>query len=169
MEKKLPQRKPTRLAQFDYSSEGAYFITICTEDRKQILSRIVGDGVYDVPRVELLKYGKIVDKYINKMNNDYDYIYADRYVIMPNHIHMIIKITANVGGTSQAPYPTARTNTLLSKFISLLKRYCNREIGENIFQRSFHDHVIRDGDDYDTIVKYVFENPIAWYYKNIEK
>ena len=68
-EKELPKRKPTRLKNFDYSSAGAYFVTICTDKRRQILSRIVGTGVLGDPQnVELLSYGMVADKYIKQMN-----------------------------------------------------------------------------------------------------
>ncbi|MBQ7093829.1 MAG: hypothetical protein IJN84_04885 [Clostridia bacterium] len=64
----LPDRKRTRLKDFDYSSNGKYFITICTKDKKKVLSEIVGDGIYDVPHIKLLPCGEIVDKYIQVMN-----------------------------------------------------------------------------------------------------
>lgn len=89
MENLLPKRKPTRLKEFDYSSNGAYFITICTKERQKILSKIVGDGAHDVPKTELTQYGKIAEKYIlstDKIEN----VFVEQYVIMPNHIHMIV-------------------------------------------------------------------------------
>ena len=94
----LPKRKPTRLKEYDYSTPGAYFITICTKDKKQILSRIVGDGVLDVPKNLLTKYGEIADKYLRQMNEFYNNISVEKYVIMPNHIHLILRILEN--GTS---------------------------------------------------------------------
>ena len=53
---KLPKRKPTRAKNFDYSSSGAYFVTVCTKDRRPILSRVVGTGVLDCPKIELTEY-----------------------------------------------------------------------------------------------------------------
>ena len=73
-EKKLPERKPTRLSNFDYSRGGAYFLTICTQDRKRILSEVVetekpvGDGALDIPKIRLTRYGRIVEKYILSSN-----------------------------------------------------------------------------------------------------
>lgn len=154
----LPKRKPTRLRNYDYSSEGAYFITICSHKKQCIFSHIVGDGVYDIPKIKLSKYGKTVEKYIQKMNQQYDYVNINKYVIMPNHIHLILFVQ-NRGGTSQAPSPT---NAIIPKFISLFKRYCNRENGSNIFQRSFHDHIIRDENDYLKIWNYIDTNPHKW-------
>ena len=78
-EKELPKRKTTRLKNYDYNTTGAYFITICTEDRRQILSRIVGvDVLGDPQNVELLPHGIIADKYINQLNEFYDNISVDQ-------------------------------------------------------------------------------------------
>ena len=80
-------RKPNRLAGYDYSGNGAYFITICTQDRECTLSDIdVGDG-FPVP--VLTDHGKISDKYINLITEKYPTIFVDNYVIMPNHIHLL--------------------------------------------------------------------------------
>ena len=129
----LPKCKPTRLKQYDYSQNGYYFITICTHNKQKILCNIVGDGVYDIPKINLFEYGKILEKYIVFMNSKYDNIFIDKHVIMPNHVHLIIKIENKTYiGMSQAPYPTT-ANAIIPKFISLLKRYCNREIGKKYF------------------------------------
>ena len=95
-------RKPTRLETFDYNSTGAYFITICTQNKEHLLSQvkltIVGTGVLDGPQtnneivVELTEFGKIVDKYINQLNDFYKNISVEDYVIMPNHVHLLINI-----------------------------------------------------------------------------
>ena len=96
MEKDFPKRKTVRLDRYDYSKSGAYFLTICTKDRKPILSIIpVGDGALDVPRPQLTRIGKIVEKYIlstNKIKN----VSVKHYVIMPNHIHMIVLIKSTI-------------------------------------------------------------------------
>ena len=64
----LPKRKPTRLKEYDYSQNGAYFITICIKDRKELLGKIVGCGDFDAPQMILSEYGQILEKYINLMN-----------------------------------------------------------------------------------------------------
>ena len=152
----LTKRKNIRLKKFDYNSCGAYFITICTQNHAQILCDIVGDGAFDVPTTALTDIGKIVDKYILSTNN-IPSVTVDKYVIMPNHIHMILIIENS--GTSKAPSPT---NNLISHSVSTLKRFINKEIGYNIFQRSFYDHVIRDEADYIKICEYIDTNPIKW-------
>ncbi len=155
----LQKRKPTRLKRYDYSTPGMYFLTVCTKDRKSILGKIVGCGDFDTPQIILSEYGTILDKYINLMNKKYSHIKVDKYVIMPNHFHLILNITDYKCGASEtaAPY-----NNETPKFISLLKRYCNREYDENIWQRSYHDHIIRSDKDYRKIWEYIDTNIIRW-------
>ena len=139
----LPKRKPTRLKDFDYSTHGAYFVTICTKDKAKLLCEIVGGGTFDAPKIILSSIGEVVEKYINSTNN-IENVTVDKYVVMPNHIHMIIFV-GNADGTSRAPSPT---NATIPHLVSTLKRFVNREVGYNIFQRSFYDHIIRDYKDY---------------------
>ena len=173
MENELPQRKKNRLENYDYSSCGAYFLTICTQNRRSLLSQIVGgapcDSIVGVdvpgdPTVKLLPYGIVADKYINQFNEFYDNITVDHYVIMPNHIHILL-LVGNDGspGTST---PTKPTSTV-SHFVSTFKRFCNKECGENIWQRGFYDHIIRCREDYGEIRKYIYENPMRWYYDKL--
>ena len=155
----LPKRKPTRLKYYDYSTPGKYFVTICTHNKERILSSIVGGGVLDAPQNTLSEYGKIADKYINQMNDFYEHIFVDNYVVMPNHIHLILSINNLSDGTSGTPSPT---NNALSKFVSTFKRFCNKEYDKNIWQRSFHDHIIRDETDYRKIWEYINTNVTKW-------
>ncbi len=148
----LPKRKPTRLKGYDYSEPGAYFITICVKERKELLSEIiVGDGVLNVPQNILTQYGEIADKYINQMNEFYKHLSVDKYVIMPNHIHFILSITDLRIGTSGTPSPT-------NSEISTFKRFCNKEYGKNIWQRLSNDHIIRGEKDYQKIWEYIDTN-----------
>ena len=135
----LLKRKQTRLENYDYGQDGAYFITICTQNRKRILSNIiVGTGVLDCPKIELLNLGRIADRYINQLNDFYDNISVDKYVIMPDHIHFILSVKNGQSGT---PVPTDITtkidnkNSAVAKFVSTFKRFCNKEIGKNIWQQ----------------------------------
>ena len=120
---------------------------------------IVGDGVLDVPQNMLTDYGRIADKYINQINEFYGYISVDKYVIMPNHVHFILSIENAENGTSRTPSPT---NSEISTFVSTFKRFCNKEYGANIWQRSFHDHIIRNQKDYEKIWKYIDGNVLNW-------
>ena len=167
----LAKRKRLRLQNYDYDSHGAYFLTICTHQRKPILSKIapvtVGDGAHDVPFesnngiIQHTTIGKIVEKYLLSSEN-IPGIKIDQYVIMPNHIHVIIIVESNPippCGTSKAPSPTS---AIIPRAVSAFKRFCNREIGYNIFQRGYHDHIIRNEKDYTAIVQYIAENPLKW-------
>ena len=182
-EKDLPKRKDLRLKHYDYSSAGAYFVTICTKDRKRILSNIikpsVGVGALDdplngflnepqIPQIQLTEIGKVTEKYLLSSEN-IPGVKIDRYVIMPDHIHVIIflypdKYTSRKDGSSRAPTPT---NEMLPHIVSTFKRFCNREIGNNIFQRGYMEHIVRDREDYETRAKYIYENPIRWYYDEL--
>ena len=88
----LPERKQIRLKEYDYSTNGAYFVTVCTKDKRHILSKIgVGGGIPDAPYIELMEKGEIVREQFEIMNHLYEDINVKHYVIMPNHIHMIIE------------------------------------------------------------------------------
>ncbi len=155
----LLKRKSARLKGYNYSTPGAYFVTVCVKNKKTLLGRIVGGGGSDTPQMVLSVHGQILDKYINLMDKKYSHIKIDKYVIMPNHFHFILNITDYKNGASEtaAPY-----NNEISKFVSLLKRYCNREYNENIWQRSYHDHIIRGEKDYQKIWEYIDTNPFKW-------
>ncbi len=151
----LAKRKPTRLKGYDYSRNGAYFITICTKDRKQLLSKIiVGDDAHIVPQNNLTKYGILCDKYINNINSKYENVTVDKYIIMPNHIHLIIFLH----GTMRASSPTKNLESIVRSF----KTMVTKEIGKSIWQRSYHDHIIRDKNDYQKIWEYIDTNVLRW-------
>ncbi len=172
---KLKNRKTTRLKGADYNRNQVVFLTICTKDRKCILSHIVGTGVPDGPKIELTKYGQIADKYIRRLNDFYDDLSVESYVIMPNHIHIMIWIkgtenvpsrTPDTNGPSRTPVPTVQ-NSVLSRFVSTFKRFCNKECGINIWQYRSNDHIIRNRQDYDEHLRYIYENPMRWFYDEL--
>ena len=108
-----------------------------------IFSSIVGGGALDAPQNILSEIGKIIEKYILLTNNIVS-VSVDKFVIMPNHIHLIL-IIQNTGGTSKAPSPT---NNIISHAVSTFKRFVNKEAGQNVFKLSFHDHIIRGERDF---------------------
>ena len=160
----LKKWKSPRLKSFDYNKTGVYFITICTENRKCMLSRIVGTGVLDCPspQIKLTQYGEIAEKYIKQLDSFYDNISVNSYVIMPNHIHILLFVRGN--GQSGTPVPTTKANSVYSRFVSTFKRFCNKEYGKNIWQERSYDHVIRDREDYEKHLRYIYENPMRWFY-----
>ena len=164
--KDLKNRKTTRLKGADYNSNGVIFLTICTKDRRCMPSRIVGTGVLDGPQIELTQYGQIADKYINQLNDFYDDLSVESYVIMPNHIHIMLWVQGEENGPSETPVPTVQ-NTITARFLSTVKRFCNKEYGMNIWQYRSNDHIIRNRQDYEEHLRYMYENPLRWYYDEL--
>ncbi len=167
----FPKRKSTRLKDYDYSQDGYYFITICTKDKQKLLCDIVGTGILDGSQIELTEYGRIANRQLEIMTDFYDDIKIDKYVIMPNHIHLLIKIIRSDDGPSGTPVPT---NSKISNFVGTFKRLCNKQYGKNIWQYRSYDHIIRGEEDYREIWQYIDSNPARWkedkfYIENIKK
>jgi REP element-mobilizing transposase RayT len=177
-DKDLPKRKSTRLKNFDYSSAGAYFVTICVRDRMQILSEIVrtdltsanktigiavGEGLAPPEiTVKLKPCGEIVKEQLQLIETRFPSVTVEDYVIMPDHIHAVIFLHGKAGGAS--PSPTL--DDVICAFKSLTSRSCKQKYGiEKMFQRSSAEHIVRDREDYETRRKYIYENPKRWYYK----
>ena len=157
---KLPKRKPTRLKKYDYSTPGAYFITICTVERKPLLSKItVGQGLAPAEN-KLSTYGQIANEQIVELKKRYSGIEVEKYVIMPNHIHILISNHAETAGAS--PCPTI--SDVICTFKSITTRMCTRAgyPEKHLFQSSFHDHIIRNKKDYDKIWEYIDTNVLKW-------
>ena len=149
-------RKHNRLENYDYSQNGAYFVTICTQDRKPVLSTIVGDG-FPVPK----PIGKISEEYIRWIAEKYPNVTVDRYVIMPDHIHILLRID----GTGN-PSPTIGNVVGWYKYqVTKQANLLLNKPGEKLFQRSYYDHVIRNQQDYDEIWQYIENNPRKWLMK----
>lgn len=164
-------RKNTRLSGYDYSQNGAYFITICTKNRAQILSTVVGGGVLDaphalhnIPYVELTEHGKIAADVFTEMLAFYKNVFSPCFVVMPNHMHFILVIENNDEGASRTPPPTQHTsaNATIPAFLSTFKRFTNKRIGSNIWQRSYYEHIIRDEQDFLLRMQYIENNPAKW-------
>lgn len=152
-----PQRIANRIPAYDYSQDGAYFVTICSEGRKPIFSTIVGDGS-PVPKA----CGKIAEALIQRISEKYPMVQIDKYVIMPDHIHILFRIRNGTGHPSPA----------MGNVIGWYKYQTSKEInstigtpGQQIFQRSYYDHVIRNQQDYNEIWEYIDNNPRKWMMK----
>ena len=156
----LRKRKNIRLGDFDYSSVGAYFITICTSKRENYFWKSVGATIGRPQDVELSAYGEFVDEAINNISSIYPALTVDSYVIMPDHVHLLIRICADECGRPMVA-PT------ISRIVKQLKGYTSKLIGVSIWQKLFYDHVVRNRDDYNEIYKYIYENPIRWYYDEL--
>ena len=160
-EKELPKRKHPRLNNYDYSSAGAYFITICTQDRRCILSCIVGRGLAPAEKAEIeyTSFGEIAKAQILMLEERYPDLTVDQYVIMPNHIHAIMILSGKAAGAS--PRPTMMD--IVCAYKSLTTRACKKNgFNGKLFQTSFYEHIIRGREDYEAHLKYIYENPMRW-------
>jgi len=158
-----------RLKNFDYSSTGAYFITICTHNRKCMLSQIVG-AIHESPETVLTEYGIIVDETIKNVSERCK-VTIDRYIIMPNHVHLLVIITDSEELRAIRESPL-RGRSVISKVIGYIKMNASKEIHTrfgkiNLWQRGFYDHIIRGKEDYEEHLKYIAENPMRWFYDEL--
>lgn len=149
-----PKRKPTRLKNYDYNSTGVYFITVCTQNKVNYFSDIVISNPNEPATIQLTRFGKIAEEQIKAINFKYADVDIENYVIMPNHIHMIISIF------NENEKNNISVTDVVRIFKSLTTRLC--KIGPVIFQRSFYDHIIRNDTDYLRICDYVDDNPSKW-------
>lgn len=190
MENNSRERKSSlRLRSFDYTTDGAYFVTICTKNRENFFGEIENE------KIVLNDCGKIVQKCWNDLPNHYSNCRLDEFVIMPNHAHGIIWINnlpKPVGTgfkpvpthpepaptrpesvpTNPEPVPTHATLHGLSEIIRGFKTFSSRQINIKFveqstplvfrWQRSFHDHIIRNEDELNRIRDYIRLNPINW-------
>lgn len=172
----LIQRKNNRLKNYNYSCPGVYFITLCTSGRKQLFWEpqpnannvsiaTVGERIALPPNVELSPYGEKVDEAIRNITRIYPPLSVDYYVIMPNHVHLLVRIHAQAGGSAmRSPTEEPLVSSIsIDKVIGQLKGYVTKQIGQAIWQRSYYDHIIRNRQDYEETVRYIHENPIRWH------
>ena len=149
------KRKPTRLKEYDYSNAGVYFVTVCVKDKKPLLWSNVGASIARLQESRLSEYGKIVDDAIRQIPSHYPDIKIDNYVVMPNHIHLLLSIEGNINGRPMVA-PT------LSRVIQQMKGYVSKQVGFSIWQKLFIDHIIRNERDYIEHYTYIENNPIKW-------
>ncbi len=172
------QRKRNRLKEFDYSQTGYYFITICTDGMIEYFGNIQNS------EMQLNTYGNIVLNKLKELSNRYSYTELDEFVIMPNHVHVIMIIdnfsvgvgTAlepsdnklNVNGTGRDLSLQKQIKTKsLSELIGVFKTTSSKEIHQmgliNFkWQRSFYDRVVRNEKELYQIRKYIRQNPLKW-------
>ena len=170
-EKELPTRKDIRLKRYDYSSPGVYFVTICTEKRKNYFWNktqspedvewySVGANCVRPKKLPLSDIGNIVLEELEKWHKTYNAVELCSYVVMPNHLHILIFISRGESGQPQYA-PT------VSRMIKQFKGAVTKRVGHPIWQKSFMEHVIRNSEDFETRSKYIYENPIRWYYDEL--
>ena len=151
----MPERKQLRLREYDYGQAGAYFVTVCTKDKKCILGSVVGADDYIGPYVRLSPVGKVVESYLHRIPG------ISHCVIMPNHVHMILHISST--NILEGPmWPSAPAKADISSLVRTWKTLITKELGYCIWQRSFYDHIIRNEADYLRIAEYIEGNPAKW-------
>lgn len=176
MENRLPikkqLRKQLRIKDYDYSAKGMYFITICTHNRKKILSSVmtnntlfVGAGLASAQEnIKLTYVGKVIDESIIKLQGEF-HIDISSYVIMPNHIHMIID-NLKLKRADARPAPTIgdiicsfKSRTAM-EYLQINKR--KNIYNEKLWQRNYYEHIIRNEKELYKIVEYIEYNPFNW-------
>ena len=153
----IHHRHSTRLEEYDYSSEGLYFITICTQNRELFLKKYP----------ELFQ---LIEKQWLAIPNRYENVELDEYVIMPNHLHGIIFLKPHAVGAGLAP---ALVATKIGEIIATFKSLCIHDwlmtIKQNninalgkFWQRNYHDRIIRNEKELFKIREYIRNNPFNW-------
>ena len=138
-----PVRKNTRLKKYDYTSANCYFVTVCTYEKRCIFGEPGGSN----PLAQIVKTG------ICNIPDHYHGVQIHHYVIMPNHVHILLQLPGNTSG--------------LEQIIGSWKAHSTREIHKlqpeiKVWQTSFHDHIIRNEQDYQRIWQYIEGNPLNW-------
>ena len=173
-------RKPNRMKGYDYSADNFYFVTTCVHDRVCCFG-IIDDGIVGTGRdlslqlhhhnqnnnhqiMILNEYGQIAEKQWFWLAGQYHYIILHAFVVMPNHIHGIIKINRQAIFDDDNPELKIKS---LSEIMGAYKTTVSKQIhllGYSNFawQRSFHDHIIRDDRSFQTISNYILKNPLKW-------
>jgi len=149
------ERKINRLKRWDYSSNGYYFLTICSDEKRKIFGEISGK--------ELVKndLGRVAEMCWVEIPRHFENIGLDEWVIMPNHIHGIIRVHG--GDAYMHPVRNNRSKMLISKAIQNFKAAVSRKSGmKRIWQRSFFDRIIRDEKGLEKIREYIRTNPKMW-------
>ena len=160
-------RRSIRLKEYDYSQNGGYFITICTNGGECLFGNIV------IGEMQLNKYGIIIRKEWLKTGEMRSNLLIDEFIIMPNHLHGIIMIMDNCRGTLQRA-PTVEqfgkpVSNSIPTIIRLFKASTTKQInqvrhtsGTSIWQRNYYEHVIRNEEDLKQIREYIVNNPRKW-------
>lgn len=152
------KRKLLRLQRFDYATHVYYFITICCKDKQHLLGRIVGAAYMPPVHVILSKTGEIAEKNLLAIEEHTPQVDIEKYVIMPNHLHMILSI----GGSGEAAAGCIYAAPTVPRIMNSYKASVSRDAGFPIWQRSFYDHIIRNQPDFEETWKYIDNNPLQW-------
>ena len=155
----LPKRKNIRLKDYDYSQNGAYFVTICAKDMRNLFGKVVVGEIHESPVMQCNGYGAIISEHIEKLPTRYPGTSVDVFCVMPNHLHMIISLH-----DQRAIRESPLQRSVISQMIGYLKSNTTKKIREltpniELWQRGYHDYIIRNQKDYLRIRQYLQTNP----------
>jgi putative transposase len=170
----MHNRRSIRLKDYDYRQNGTYFVTICSHERLCLFGSVI-DG-----EMALNDWGRITQTCWSEIPAHYPIVELDVFVVMPNHVHGIIVITGDDdnrrGMNYHAPTndhtprafskPVANSlSSIVGTFKAAVTRHINRlpDVPDHpIWQRNYHDHIIRNDNTLNTIRTYVDNNPAKW-------
>ena len=168
MDKSFPQRKNPRLQEYDYAQEGMYFVTICTHQRIYYFGHIQEDTM------QLNAMGVIAHQEITNIRTYWESVEVDSFIVMPNHVHLIVTFNHAVGtaflpSAAQPETDTQKHVPALAHVIGNYKAGVTRRIRLElahskfkVWQTRFHDHIIRNETSLNQIRQYVSQNPALW-------
>lgn len=157
-----PNRKLPRLAGYDYSTPGAYFVTICTFEKKCLFGKVVDGELAGEAQMVYSPVGEIARNCLLETEKHFQDLKVDNWVIMPNHIHILFRIE----GSAERIYPLPTPD--ISIVVGTFKAAVTRAVGNaymhsgKLWQSSFYDHIIRDETDYRNIWQYISGNLSKW-------
>ena len=174
----LPQRKQLRLRGYDYAFPGIYFVTICSAGKRPVFGCVSGG------KTVLNPIGEIVRSEWIALAEQFPRLVLDEFVVMPNHLHGVVAFVGRAGGASPSPTkgnitskaeaglrnsgqarPSPTLFDVVGAFKSISTIKVNRLLqrrGIPLWQRSYHEHIVRTGEDLRKIQRYISENPLMW-------
>ncbi len=147
--------KEHRLSDFNYSKANSYMLTFNTINREKCLSEIIDKGEIELPEVQLTVYGKIVEYYIKQIPSAYSDVKIDAYVIMPDHVHLLLSLMAT-------EYTNRLENSKVSRIIRALKSLTTKQIGRSLWQADFYDVIADTDKKFNRCYDYIKANPAVW-------
>jgi len=157
-----PDRKLPRLAGYDYSTPGAYFVTICTFEKKCLFGNVVDGELAAEAQMVYSPLGEIARACLLQIEKHFQNIKVDNWVIMPNHIHILLWIEEPMERIY--PFPTVDISNVVGTFKAAVTRAVGNAYMHSgkLWQSSFYDHIIRNETDYTNIWNYISGNPSKW-------
>ena len=166
MSNKFIERKNIRLNGYDYSKNGGYFVTVCTNDRSHIFGEITGNIVGATLCGRPNEPHKMIEKWLFEIENKYPGTKIDCFVIMPDHVHfVVIKPGDQIGSPLQQIVSWFKTQTT-NEYIKGVKNGIYKSFDKHLWQRGYYEHIIRNQHDLEEIRNYIITNPLKWVYEN---